>query len=131
MMVYTILTGGPADIGGLLQSQLAGIIHGGLTSGFCFLSLITWLYSESGCHWPVDLEVFLVRPSISFRSLFINARSAQPRQVRVIEEEEGAAPIDTDERVEELSTWIADLAVRQDDMHSAMDRRFDALDDRT
>lgn len=38
--------------------------------------------------------------------------------------------MDIDERFEELSTYIADLAVHQDDLHAAMDRRFDALEAR-
>lgn len=38
--------------------------------------------------------------------------------------------MDIDERFEDLSTYMADLAVRQDDMNAIVDRCFDALEAR-
>lgn len=52
-------------------------------------------------------------------------------EIKEEEEEEEEDPMSVDECIEDLSTWMADLAVHQDDTRSAMDRRFDALEART
>lgn len=87
----------------------------------------------------VDSEVLPVRPAIYFSSLFVNSRSVGPHRVHEIEvEKEDDAPVSMEECVKELSTWVADIAVRHDvmyaemvvhhdDMRTKMERYFDVM----
>lgn len=70
-------------------------------------------------------------------SLLHTSRPARPHPVDEmeedkVEEEEGHNdPMSVDEGFEELSTYMADLVVCQDDMRTTVDRRFDGLEART
>lgn len=131
MLIYTILTGGSIDVGRIIYGQIYSVVMSTSTSGFCFLSLITFLCQQVGCVCPRDLELFLIKSAIKHSSLFGHPRVAfrhREHEVEIEDEEEG--PDDT-VNVDDLSTWMANLAVRQDDMHDAMDRHFDALEGRT
>lgn len=79
---------------------------------------------QAGCQWAADSEFLPVRPAISFSSLFGSPRPARPHRAWEIEEEDSS--INTNERIEELSTWMTDIAVEQSELCSELVRRHDA-----